>query len=237
MKRLFLIYCLFVHVFLGVLFVKSEFFVIVLDKLGYAEPASKFTPFYRSMVAFHKRINNNLPQGTVIFIGDSITQGLAVSAVAPLAVNFGIGHDTTLGVLDRIKHYSAINRSKAIVIAIGVNDLRRRGNDEIFKNISIIITELKSNAPVLVNAILPINEAASIRPGFNKRIRALNKAIGDFCSKDRSVHCLDISDNLIDEYGELSNSYHNGDGIHLNKSGYEIWIRELKAKLTYISLV
>ena len=36
-----------------------------------------------------------VPVGATVFIGDSITQGLATSAVVPLSVNYGIGGDTT----------------------------------------------------------------------------------------------------------------------------------------------
>ena len=55
-----------------------------------------------------------IPEGATIFIGDSITQGLATSAVSNQSVNYGIGSDTTLGVLKRLPYYNSMNSAKAV---------------------------------------------------------------------------------------------------------------------------
>lgn len=70
--------------------------------------------FYRQMTSFQSRIDQNSPPRAIYFIGDSQIQGLAVSAVTPLAINYGIGNDTTAGVIKRIPLYNSLNTAKAV---------------------------------------------------------------------------------------------------------------------------
>jgi len=91
---------------------------------GLFKQPNELTPHYHQMVTFHSHMDGNVPDDSVIFIGDSLTQGLCVSAVACPSVNYGIGNDTTLGVLQRISQYESIQRAKVVVIAIGINDWR-----------------------------------------------------------------------------------------------------------------
>ena len=106
-----------------------------------------------------KGIDPNVPSGSAIFIGDSITQGLCVSAVFTPSVNYGIGSDTTLGVLKRIPKYQSLNRASMVILEVGVNDLKRRKDEEILSNYSSILKLLPSHLSVIISGILPVNEA------------------------------------------------------------------------------
>src|SRR5262245_21550491 len=68
-------------------------------------PAPAQRPVYQQIQAFQIKVDGNVPDGSVLFFGDSLVQGLCVVAVTPNAVNFGIGGDTTAGLLDRLPHY------------------------------------------------------------------------------------------------------------------------------------
>ena len=57
------------------------------------------------MVKYHSRMDGSIPDNSILFIGDSITQSLCVSAVADNSVNLGIGGDTTLDVINRLPKY------------------------------------------------------------------------------------------------------------------------------------
>lgn len=231
MKIIFIFYLMLIHVFVGVLIIKTDIISRIQVKLGYEVIEDELTPHYRTMLAFHKRVEENIPEDYVLFIGDSITQGLAVSAVYPQSVNFGIGQDTTFGVLSRLPHYSYISKSKLIVITIGVNDLRRRENSRIVDNFKNIIELIPEEIPVLFNAILPINENASNRPGDNARIGEINAMLKEICLSNPRLFFVDTPKPLLDSKGNLSGSYHIGDGVHLNGLGNDIWIIKLKAEV------
>jgi len=189
---------------------------------------------FNQSVIFHGRIDKNLPSGVVIFIGDSIIKGLAISAVHPLSVNFGIGHDTTAGVIQRLPTYKSIKKASLIVLGIGVNDLGRLSNAEITRNYATIFGLIPEDKLVLLSKILPIDESLKSKNGYNARIISLNRVLDKFCAEVARLECLDIGPLLVNEKGNLSSDFHIGDGIHLNSVGYHVWIKALKKKIKMI---
>jgi len=185
--------------------------------------------FYR-MSRSHARMDGHVPDDSVVFLGDSITQALCVSAVAPHAVNFGIGSDTTLGLLHRIPSLPSIQRAALIVVAIGVNDLRRRDNDEIIRNYRGILSLLPAHVPVIISSVLPVEEHS--RPYWkhwnDERIRPLNRQLAELASEYPHVIFCDSYSDMLDQRGQLRADFHVGDGIHLSTQGYAIWIQNLK---------
>lgn len=225
-KRVFIAYLILLHLTLAGVLVKSDF----LDRVRhrFSPPADELTPHYRRMFAYHMRMDGNLPDHSVIFIGDSITQGLAVSAVSAAAVNYGIGSDTTTGVLLRLPRYKSLQRAEWVVIAVGVNDLRRRGDSEIVENYRRILQALPAHIQVLVSAILPVDERLWGGPGSNRRIGAINQATASLCNEFDKVGFIDIGPDLVAPDGNLRTRFHTGDGIHLNTAGYGVWIAALR---------
>jgi len=235
MKTIIIIYLFLVHVFVGIAIFKTDIISHFQEKLGYEIERNELTPHYHKMLSFHRRVDTNLPDKSIIFIGDSLIQGLAVTAVSPKSVNFGIGQDTTAGALNRIPFYHSIPRSKMAIIAIGINDFKRRNNDEIENNYLGIINMIPDSIPILFSAILPVDEATSNRIGINDRITRLNGSLNSICKSSKRLHFLDISNLISDPDGNLSKRYHIGDGVHLNGSGNRIWISKLKDKVKEIT--
>lgn len=235
MKFIFTFYLMLIHIFIGVTILKTDIISRIQVKLGYEVIEDELTPHFHTMLAFHKRVDKHIPDNSVLFIGDSLTQGLAVSAIFPQSVNFGIGQDTSFGVITRLPHYSSIPRSKLVVIAIGVNDLSRRGNNEIIENYREIIGLIPEKIPILFSAILPINEIASNRAGDNIRIERVNKVLKEICLNNHKLYFINTSKSFVDSKGNLSSGYHSGDGVHLNSLGNGIWISKLKAAVLNIT--
>jgi len=194
----------------------------------------RISPHYNTMVTYHKRVDGNVPDQAIIFIGDSITQGLAVAAVTPLAVNYGIGKDTTVGVLERIPKYHSLARAKAIVLAIGVNDLRQRSNEELLANFEAIFSRLPSEVPLIVSAILPVDTRVWPEPDHNERIDQVNAELKLLCLRYPTSCFVNCSDRLRDAEQNLAANFHIGDGIHLSAAGYTVWIDALRGGLNLI---
>jgi lysophospholipase L1-like esterase len=201
--------------------------------------------FYIGMNKIYQRIDLNVPADSAIFIGDSHVQGLSVSAIHPRAVNFGIGGDTTVGVLNRLPYYNSLNSAGVVVLEVGINDLVLRNNQEILNNYSLILTALPKSVRVILTAILPVDERARISYfGWNKRVAKLNILLESQCRarnitlytiKNACVF-LDIGPLLMEE-GNLSITYRESDGIHLNGLGYSIWIQNLRGLMGNIHSV
>ena len=184
---------------------------------------------HERMLRFHIRMESNVPDGAVVFIGDSLVQGLATDAVAVPSVNFGIGGDTTQGVLARLPSYDVLQRAAVIVMAIGVNDMKYRDNDAIRDNYLKILDALPSAIPVVWSAVLPVSEPFKLSPHItNTRINSLNRQLEALCARDSRCHFVPAGAALVDKRGNLLGSVHEGDGIHLNGAGNRIWIQALR---------
>jgi len=230
MRKKFLIgYVILVHLFLLLVLLKSDFTTRVGYRVGLIG-RSEITQHFQNMITYHKRMDANIPDGAVIFIGDSMTQGLCVSAVATPSVNFGIGNDTTVGVLVRLREYHSLERASVCVMAIGSNDLQRRRKEEILKNYSLILEAVPPHLPLVFCAVLPVDERVrNDLAGKNSRIRELNSGLKALCEA-QSPKCMfvDPGPKLTDSSDNLRKEYDEGDGVHLNGAGNAIWIQELR---------
>ena len=218
-------YLALVHLALAGVIFKFDVVQRLVEKVGLSE--SKHAQHFRKMMAFHRRIDACVPEDAVLFVGDSFIQSMCVSAVINRAVNFGIGGDTTAGVLKRLPEYTSIKKAKAVVLEVGYNDLRERENDEILQNYRYIIKLIPPSTPVLFCSVLPTDER-SRQERYNERIDRLNCGIAEVCSMMDNCYFVDIASDLKDREGNLSSDYHEGDGIHLNIDGYEIFSQKLR---------
>jgi lysophospholipase L1-like esterase len=223
-------YLLMLHVLLGLVLAKSDFIEKVGYKLG-VTTKPELSAYYDRITTYHFRMDGNVPDGATLFIGDSITQGLATSAVANRAVNYGIGSDTTLGVLNRIRGYESLNRADAVVLAIGVNDLSRRSDEKIVANYEKILGSIPEEIPVVVSAILPVDERVQRVNFENKRISQVNQLLRELALKYDNVTFSDAGSSLRSSDNNLKSDFHVGDGVHLSSAGYQVWIRELRQAL------
>jgi len=178
-------------------------------------------------------MDGNVPDGAVVFIGDSLVQGLCCDAVACPSVNYGIGSDTTVGVLGRLAKYRSVSRASAVVLVIGSNDLDRREDSRILENYRRILEAIPRSVPVVCNAILPVNERllpVSDR-GANVRIQGFNARLKALCEGDSRCVFVDPCPHLVDSEGNFATPLQDGDGVHPNSDGNRIWIDELRTAI------
>jgi len=231
LRKLGIAYLFMIHILLALILVRSDFIESVGYKLG-VSTTPELSAYYDLITTYHFRMDGNVPEGASLFIGDSITQGLATSAIANLSVNYGIGTDTTLGVLNRVPKYKSLSRAGSVVLAIGVNDLRRRSNEEIVTNYKDILDSLPENIPVVVSAILPVDERVQGVNFENKRISRVNKLLLELVGEYDNVTFSDAGKALRGLDNNLKLDFHVGDGVHLSSDGYQVWIRELRQALS-----
>ncbi len=165
---------------------------------------------------------------TVVFLGDSITQGGDWAGWFPelTVINLGLGGNTTEDVLGRLDEVVALQPDE-IVLLIGTNDLGMRRNVEsLVRNIQSMLVDLRRELPgsrMLVQSILPRGRE------FGDRIREANIHLRQFSA---TVHAqfLDLWPAMALEDGEL-NPMFSDDRLHLNSAGYDAWLSELRPAL------
>ncbi|QUM80430.1 GDSL family lipase [Moritella sp. 5] len=218
------------HIIIAVILVKSDFVEKVGRRIGIYQP-TEISDYYNTTTTYHKRMDGSVPEGATIFIGDSITQGLATAAISEYSVNYGIGSDTTIGVINRLPFYKSVTTAKSIVIAIGVNDLKRRDNSSIVKNHQTILNLIPKDKKIILSAVLPVDERVSSVKVSNKRILQLNSALKKMSTNYVNVIFINSSSMLQEPNGNLKSTFHTGDGVHLNTDGYRVWISQLRKAL------
>lgn len=219
-------YLIGLHLVLAVLLFKTNFFEKVEEKL-YGRP--ELPIHYYVMSEFYRRADETAPKGSVVFLGDSLTQGMSTSAVHPFGINYGIGNDTTIGLLGRLSNYKSLNRASLIVVQIGHNDFRYRAPKQIVENMARIFDTLPSHVPIIVTAIFPVDGNIVSEPK-NGDIVAVNREIATLASKYSNIRFLNINKQLSSSGTvSLDTFLHIGDGVHLNKNGYQYWLMNLKA--------
>lgn len=190
---------------------------------------------HRRMLGYHARMDANVPDGAVLFFGDSLVQGLCVSAVTPLGINFGIGGDTTALLRARLPLYASIDRASAVVVAIGINDLAVLEPEQIGEHIGTVLDALPPQLPVLLQGVLPVDRRVE-RPWTGRsrnEIERLNARFIELAKQRGNVHYA-APPRELGEGGDLAARFHDGRGLHLNAIGNALWIESLRQALAQI---
>jgi lysophospholipase L1-like esterase len=159
------------------------------------------------------------------FVGDSLTEGGDWQDWFPnyRTQNFGVGGNTTDDLLARLS--TVIDaQPDTVVLLIGTNDLAWRHTAEhVVRNIEMVLVELRRGLPearLLVQSVMP-REAE-----FVERITEINRHLRQFAPTVYAQY-LDLWPTMAVENGELNPSF-SDDRLHLNDSGYDAWLGELK---------
>lgn len=197
--------------------------------------AAPRSSFYQERLADHLLGDGAVPQGAVIFIGDSQIQSLDVDAIARGAVNYGIGGDTTAGVLRRLPLYASLGQARAVVLEVGTNDLAVAAPRDIVANYQRILLSIPRQTAITMNAVLPVSAGKSIGSGKpvsrNQAIGEINRGLAAICADRPGCAFLDPGPALADRAGDLAAEYDLGDGLHLSRAGYRVWSDMLRAAL------
>ncbi|MGA0134183.1 MAG: GDSL-type esterase/lipase family protein [Opitutales bacterium] len=171
-------------------------------------------------------------QGSVVFFGDSITQGWGTDFRKAFEgmklANRGIGGDTTRGMLLRLQEDVLSLHPKAVVLLMGTNDIEVEVPvDAIGRNFQKIVAALKAHdpkMPVIVCRIFP-SSAAKKRP--KETILAVNELFAAAVKGDPQFTVLDTYALFADAAGDALPSLFP-DLLHLNAAGYAKWASALR---------
>ena len=174
--------------------------------------------------------NSETAEGSIIFLGDSITEQGEWSELFPAlrVLNRGISGDGINGVKNRLDEIKRHQPSK-IFLMIGVNDLCYHSPTEVIqyykKLLDIMVAEFGSNR-IFVQSILPVNNEIYQTGTDNTQIDKVNAALVDFCNA-KQINYLLIATHLKDKNNQLDKVY-TADGIHINGFAYKIWSKSIK---------
>lgn len=169
-------------------------------------------------------------RGTIVFMGDSITQNWQILMPDFFSsnnyINKGMGGQTTTQMMARFNEDVLANHPHAVVLLGGTNDIAGLGGyiavDSILKNIATMAARAREcGIKVILCSVIPAYEydcCKSVNPV--PLIAALNDKLKTFAQKEGFIY-VDYFSVLSDERKGLRAELTN-DGVHPNKKGYEL---------------
>ncbi|HMG90469.1 MAG TPA: GDSL-type esterase/lipase family protein [Chryseolinea sp.] len=120
---------------------------------------------------------------------------------------------------------------------MGINDISQDIPVTIIvNNIFTIVERVKTKSPetkIYVHSILPTNDNVKDEypAAFNKNGQSILVNLElERNAKERMFTYVDLNGVLRDKSGKLDVKYAEPDGLHLNQTGYETWVKLLKTK-------
>jgi lysophospholipase L1-like esterase len=195
---------------------------------------------YDSKVKTFRKINETVPKGGIVFLGDSITQDFNVYELfaGRLVYNRGIGGDTTEGVLKRLDVSVYDLKPRVVIILIGTNDfaLLKSSPKEVYERTCDIIKHIHEELPltkIILQSVYPVNETLnhmSVFPRNNRDIDELNSMLKTISN----VTYLDLNSTLKDDKGRFNPDY-TLEGLHVSPLGYQLIHHEIEKLLIEIT--
>ena len=167
-----------------------------------------------------------VPPGSIVFLGDSITDGAAWEELFPNLPtrNRGINGDTVSGVYERLDSIVS-GRPTTVFILIGTNDLpffEYHDDEHILFYYRKILERFYQESPqtrVWVQSILPRH------PRHTRRILGLNAALKRI-APEYGAGFINLFPLFVGEDGGLRRELTN-DRLHLMASGYTLWVERI----------
>ena len=220
------LYLVGIHVVAVGLFWQSQWPGLIVWKLGLGSRWVEFDRSFKTRRGQTERRANAVEPGAVLFIGDSQLAALDTGALADRAVQLAIPGDTARRVAARLRDYRRMDQARLIFLHVGTNDLFFRTPAEMEKPFARIFRTLPHNVPVMLNAILPVDERL-FDAYTNADIAAANAVMERLCAAHPTCTWVDTSDRLKDATGNLDPRYHErNEGLHLSIEGNRSLARE-----------
>jgi lysophospholipase L1-like esterase len=226
------IYVVLLHVLVGVLVAKTDFLPRVGKRLGLVPPDEREEWFAKLALPVVEQVRRDraVAGSALVVLGDSIAEEIDATRLAGDAVNYGIGGDTTRTLLWRLPALGSVEHARAVVVNVGVNDLKYRPVPAIAADYRALLARLPPSAALVVVSPLPVDEAAAYvrrTPHLrNDALGSLNAALRPVCEERPNCRFLDAWPVFWDgAAGGLRPLLHIGDGLHLSPAGS----RELEA--------
>ena len=200
--------------------------------IGYGQDL-KFSTYYHHKKTLFDELPNT--ENEIIFLGNSITDmgSWAEFFQNSNIKNRGISGDITEGILFRISEITE-SQPLQVFLMIGTNDLANGKTKEFtFNHICKIVKEINIQSPgteVIVQSLFPVNpefEKFSGHTGNTEKIKWVNQELSIWCSKNETIY-IDIFQHLKNNNDDLLNTSYSYDGLHLNGSGYKVWVDAIR---------
>lgn len=215
---------------IGRIYILTLFALVIACTLKAADP-------YRDHRYEGFTVLNTIPDGGIVFIGNSITHMMDWNDAlgAPNIYNRGTSGATTMEILDYLEAMIAGNPAK-VFLMIGTNDLAYEGDAyapvNVAQRIETILERISQECPetrIYYQSILPSKRGLRTREKTEKTNAFVKKWIESH--PDKNIEYIDLYGAFVDSEGSIRNTSMEADSfaisyddLHLSQKGYKIWL-------------
>jgi hypothetical protein len=168
---------------------------------------AEFDASYRRREATLRRLDARAEPGALVFVGETTRRVVQRSAITGASRPRGPSSSTS-----------------------GVNDVGLRPVERFEHIYRDIVAKVPAHVPPVLSEMLPVD--GRTRPGgINRERPGYDDVIRAICRERPGCTLADAGARLADDSGNLAVRYRTGDGLHLNREGYEARIGALRPAL------
>ncbi len=168
---------------------------------------------------------NSFPSGSLLFVGSSSIYRWKTATNFPTlpVINRGLGgaqiSDLSHYYEDIVKRY----KPTKVIFYCGDNDVAAgKGAEQILSDFKLFAERLKKDFPHVELLFLAI-KPSSLRWSMWQIMKDSNRFIKSYCHDSNSCSYIDTANPLLNSEGRPDKNLFVADGIHLNRTGYEVW--------------
>jgi lysophospholipase L1-like esterase len=194
----------------------------------YAQEPRPFTNEVNELVAGDTAVNK---KKVILFTGSSsirMWKDLKAYFLDHNVLNRGFGGSQMTDLLYFVDKLIVPYKPKMIFIYEGDNDLAsKKTPDEIIATADSILNLIRSKVSKKVKVAFIEAKPSIARWVIKERYIEFNSKLKAWTATKKNVLFVDVWTPMLDTNGEVQKDLFIGDGLHMNKKGYDIWAREV----------
>jgi lysophospholipase L1-like esterase len=200
--------------------------LIVLSTIAFT-PADEVSKWEKDIRAFEELDAKQLPpRDALLFIGSSsirLWKSLDQDFPEKKVINRGFGGSEIADSIQFANRIIIPYRPKAIILYAGNNDLNSgKTPATVFADFKRFTETIHASLPECHIGFISIAPSPA-RWRIAGQMRAANRMIREFCSKDARLRFIDVFDAMLGADGMPRPELYVTDRLHLNEDGYAIW--------------
>ena len=199
--------------------------------------AQEAPPFWSDILAFkHQDAIDKPVRHPILFIGSSsftIWKDLRSDFPGYPVMNRAFGGSTLPDVIRYFYDVVVPYQPKQVMVYCGENDLAYSDSvtaNDVFLRVKTLFAMVRANFPNARFSYVSIKPSPS-RAHMQDRVRLANQLIRQFLATQKNTDFINIYDAMLDSSGSMRNDIYLEDQLHMNRTGYLIWIPILKKYL------
>lgn len=174
------------------------------------------------------------PQRGVLFVGSSSIRmwtTLATDFPGVPGINRGFGGSVIADSTHYVDRIAIPYRPKVIVMYAGDNDIAEGDTPrQVLDEFKAFVARVRHGLPDVAITYISIKPSIA-RFAMWPRMREANRLISEWSRTQSRVAFVDVASKMLDAHGKPRARLFREDGLHMNASGYAIWVQALEPLL------